>query len=236
MVPCLDLVNHATDANSSYEPTNDSDVVLLLQPKQRIEVGEEISISYGPNKSAAEMLFSYGFIPEDLQSDSLVLALHPVPDDPLGRAKAAAFSGAPVARISAEGDMIQWSSPFLFLMCLNEEDGLEFKTLEQADGGQGQLQVFWQGTDVTGSTEDFQEYASQHPLKDVFALRAVALLQDRVLEQLGRIHTSQGAVEAWGDAGHQIEFTQTVGQLRSRESVLLEATVGLLEAQVRCHA
>jgi hypothetical protein len=233
MVPCIDLANHAADANAFYEQTNDADVVLLLLPNQRMEAGEEISINYGPAKSAAEMLFSYGFIGEHLQSNSLVLDLHPISDDPLGKAKAAVFSGAPVARISIEKDIIQWSSPFLFLMCLNEEDGLEFRTSQLTDGSQRRLQVFWQGNDVTCSTEIFQEYTSQHPMKDVFILRAVSLLQDRVREQLERIYTSEELVEILSDTSYQVEILKVASQLKILESVLLEKALDLLESQVR---
>jgi hypothetical protein len=233
MVPCLDLVNHATNANASYEQTSNSDVVLLLRPSQKLETSEEISISYGSAKSAAEMLFSYGFIGDHSQASSLVLDLRPTSDDPLGKAKAAAFSGAPVVRISAEESTIQWSSPFLFLLCLNEEDGLEFRTLQQVDGSQGRLQVFWQGNDVTRSTENFQEYTSQHPMKDIFALRVVTLLQYRVLEQLDRMYASEEPMEALIDTGYPVHIAESVTRLRSLESVLLNETLNILESQVR---
>ena len=50
MVPCLDIVNHARDANAYYEQTNNGDIVLLLRPNEKAESGGEITISYGSSK------------------------------------------------------------------------------------------------------------------------------------------------------------------------------------------
>src|ERR1700731_356214 len=53
MIPCLDIVNHARDANAYYEQEKNGDAVLLLRPNEKAESGEEITISYGSSKSAA---------------------------------------------------------------------------------------------------------------------------------------------------------------------------------------
>ena len=78
---------HITSISSS------NGVSLVMRPDKILEVGSEITISYGDVKSEAEMLFSYGFIDEQSIRKSLVLTLEPFPDDPLGKAKAAAFRG-----------------------------------------------------------------------------------------------------------------------------------------------
>ena len=62
MVPGLDMVNHAHKATAVYEEDNNGDVILKIRPECQVKQGEEISISYGDAKPAAEMLFSYGFI------------------------------------------------------------------------------------------------------------------------------------------------------------------------------
>ena len=234
MVPVLDMANHATDANAYYEKSKNGDIVLLLRPDEKVEAGKEITISYGSSKSAAEMVFSYGFIDEKIQSQSLVLGLHQFPNDPLSKAKLAAFSDAPIVRISLEADVVTWSSPFLFLICLNEEDGLEFRVLQEVDDSQGQLQVLWQGNNVTESTDRFEDHISQHPMKDVFTLRAVALLQDRIQQQLERLYAGAEISAAFEASMIELDKAAWTAALKLRilEKALLELACDTLESQV----
>jgi hypothetical protein len=234
MVPCLDIVNHARDANAYYEQTSNGDAVLLLRPNEKAESGEEITISYGSSKSAAEMLFSYGFVDEGIDTDNLVLDLHPLPDDPLGKAKVAAFSGRPVVCISSAASAVEWSSHFLYFMCVNEEDGLEFRVLQQTDGSRSQLQVFWQDTDITDSTADFEQHIAQHPLKDVFSLRAVCILGDHLREQLGRLYASEDMITIIETSmiAMDKDLLTEASKLRDRETALLEKAFNALDIQV----
>lgn len=73
--------------------------------------------SYGQEKSAAEMVFSYGFL--DATRDMalwLVLGLQGLPDDPLGFAKQAVFKSAPTLRIYDLGDTVEWTSHFIWFV------------------------------------------------------------------------------------------------------------------------
>lgn len=197
MVPCLDMANHSSEPNSYYEQGPSNNVLLLLRPDVTLEESAEITISYGDSKSEAEMLFSYGFIDENsANAQSLVLPLDAFPEDPLGKAKVVAFSGQPKVHIAASQDNVEWNSPFLYFMCLNEEDGLEFKILQQTDGSRSPLRVFWQGSDVTDATDSFETLINAHELKDVFKLRVVASLQDRVGQQLERLAESDEMVQS----------------------------------------
>ena len=214
MVPVLDMVNHSSQPNAYYEHTPDSGVSLLMRPNEMLEVDSEITISYGTSKSEAEMLFSYGFIDEQSTTKSLVLALDPFPDDPLGKAKVAAFQGPSQLRIYADHDKTKWQCPFLYLMLLNEEDGLEFRVLQQTDGSHSQLKVFWQGSDVSDATNTFEALTSEHALSDVFKLRAIALLQDRFRQQLERLNESEDEVDLLTD-------TPFVGPDRRSNAILL---------------
>ena len=47
MVPCIDMVNHATgvEANALYEKDNDGNAVLQIRPGKKIQPGDEITIS-----------------------------------------------------------------------------------------------------------------------------------------------------------------------------------------------
>lgn len=235
LVPCLDMVNHSSAPNAYYQQTSDNSVSLLLRPDVNLEKGSEITISYGSSKSAAEMLFSYGFIDAESTVKGLVLPLNPFSDDPLGKAKIAAFKGPPVLRVFEGEGTVRWESPFVFLMCLNEEDGLEFKVLQQTDGSRSQLRVFWQDSDVTESTDTFETLISGHALKDVFALRVVALLQDRVSQQLERLFESQHAVDLIqslpSDSITASDRLSAISQLREVETGLLESAFELLDEQ-----
>jgi hypothetical protein len=233
MVPVLDMVNHSSQPNAYYDHTSSNGISLLMRPDKLLEADSEITISYGTAKSEAEMLFSYGFIDEQSTNKSQVLTLEPFPDDPLGKAKVAAFAGSPVLRISVDQEGIQWECPFLYFMLLNEEDGLEFRMLQQTDGLRSHLKVFWLGSDVTDATSTFESLISHHPLRDVFKLRAIALLQDRIRQQLERLYESDNEVELVAD-------TPLVGPdrrsnaifLRKSERLTLEKAFATADTQV----
>ncbi|KAH7356897.1 hypothetical protein BKA65DRAFT_580014 [Rhexocercosporidium sp. MPI-PUGE-AT-0058] len=223
MIPCVDMVNHSSQANSYYERKSDNNLVLLLRPDVQLTAGSEVTISYGASKTHAEMLFSYGFIDEKSIAQGLTLSLEPVPDDPLGKAKVAAFSKPTTLQIFEKDGIVQWDSSFIYFMCLNEEDGLEFKVLQQNDGSLGQLKVFWQGSDVTDATDNFDFLTSDHALKDVFKLRVIALLQDRIQQQLECLYESEDALQALGS-------TALVSQDRYRSALQLrKSETGILE-------
>jgi hypothetical protein len=233
MVPCLDMANHTGDANSYYEQISNGDITLLLRPNKKIEGGTEITISYGVSKTAAEMLFSYGFLDEKTPVKNMALALEPIAGDPLGRAKFAAFHGPPVVNISSE-EASSWSSPLLYFMCLNEEDGLDFRVLQQVDGSRSQLRVFWQDVDVTDSTDQFEQHIEEHPMRDVFLLRAVSLLQDHIQQQLERAENSVNMCEAVESSMVILDQNIWVAAmyLRDLEITILEDVLHKLQYQV----
>lgn len=196
MVPCLDMANHAVKANSHYKQGHNADVLLMLKPEQKVEIGEELTIDYGSVKSAAEMLFSYGFIDDSSSVASLVLHITPFPDDPLGKAKVMMYGKPPTLRVSASDDSFELSCPFIYLMCIGEDDGLSFKTLQETDGTCGEPRVFWKDTDVTDSTDCFEDIISSDPLRDVFTLRAMVLLKYIVEDQMESLSASEHMANA----------------------------------------
>jgi hypothetical protein len=191
MVPVLDMANHSVNANCHYQQDENHDVKLMLRPGVEVEKGTELTISYGSDKSAAEMLFSYGFIDESHVKHSLVISMSPSPDDPLARAKLMAYGKPPHLRITKEDGNLSWSCPFSFLLAVNEEDGVQFKTLLETSGRSGGLRVFWQGEDVTERAQDFESLVGEHPMKDVFWLRAISLQRDRLQQQIQRLYESE---------------------------------------------
>ncbi len=228
------MVNHSAQANSYYERMSDNNLALLLRPDIQLEAGSEITISYGSSKTEAEMLFSYGFIDQQSTGKGLTLPLEPFPDDPLGKAKVAAFSKPAVVQIFEKGGEVRWESPFAHFMCLNEEDGLEFKVLQQTDGSLGKLKVFWQGCDVTDSTDNFEGLTSSHEFKDIFQLRVIALLQDRLRQQLEYLYESEDAVQSLSSMPSVSRDRQTIAlELRKSETLILEKAFGVTNKDVR---
>ncbi|EPE02187.1 set domain-containing protein [Ophiostoma piceae UAMH 11346] len=218
MVPCIDMVNHSATPNAYYEELSSAvsvaadKVVLLLRPGQRVAASDEITISYSGSgesgssdvKPASEMLFSYGFIDPKSARHSLVLPFRPFPDDPLAKAKLH-VSGGPAQRLEVEllGDAadededtlgaskVRWTCPFAYLMCVNEEDGLDFRLQQETDGST-QLRMFWQDVDVTESAQDFPSLLSTHQLAPIFYLRVVTVLQEAIEAQLERMQAAGG--------------------------------------------
>lgn len=189
LVPCLDMANHSQNANAYYEESLQGQVLLLRRPGHSFQVGDEITISYGSDKSPAEMLFSYGFLDPVSQARGLRLHMSPLPDDPLGKAKVHIFRGNTSLEVESSRDKTQWSCPFAYLACLNEEDGLGFRLLQTSDGSQ-ELRVFWQDQDVTDNAEYFEQLIASHELCDIYRLRVNIALSQRLQEQLDSLASS----------------------------------------------
>lgn len=235
MVPGLDMVNHSHHATAYYEEDDQDGVVLILRPGVEVTGGEEVTITYGEAKSAAEMLFSYGFIDLDSATHELVLPLDSMPDDPLGKAKLHAFEGRPTLKLSRTDGGLQWSSPFAYFMCLNEEDGLDFGVLQGTDG-ERQLRLFWQEEDVTGRAHEFETLIEGHPLQQVFKLRVVAVLHELVSTQLMHLGSdfSLDQLEPLRRSGQvREECIRAAGALRELETSVLEIAAERLDEQVR---
>ncbi|EQK99192.1 SET domain protein [Ophiocordyceps sinensis CO18] len=233
MVPGLDMVNHSGSPSGFYEVDGNADVVLLARPDCAAPCGGEVAISYGQNKSAAEMLFSYGFIDRDGTTHSLTLPLDPFPDDPLAKAKVHVFGRPRTFKVTRDDQRLEWQSPFVHLMCLNEEDGLEFRIVQDT-GGKGQLRLLWQGDDVTGRASDLETLVQDHPLCQVFRLRAVAVLLERIETQLAKLKgdPSDDKRQPLIAAGLlREECIAAARTLRQAETGLLEAAVEALESE-----
>lgn len=235
MVPALDMVNHSHEPTAYYEEDRNDDIVLLLRPSRGVSRGDEVTISYGEAKPAAEMLFSYGFIDKDSNAQGLTLPLEAFPDDPLAKAKLHIFKAPATLKLSRTDGKLEWESPFAYLLCLNEEDGLEFKLLQDS-AGERQLRLFWQNEDVTERAGAFETLILDHPLCAVFKLRVVAILHELVSTQLAQLrpgisHDQLASLLAAGLL--RAECAQTAGLLREIEASLLEDAAEVLENEVR---
>jgi hypothetical protein len=140
-------------------------------------------IRYGDEKGACENIFSYGFLEDSVTSaKTIFLDLDISIDDLLRPAKMAVNTAAPGFRISDKDGHVDWESDFVWLLAINEEDGLDFK-LKQTIDGQTEIEAFWkdQGLD---DTSKLRSYLEDDPLWDVYCLRVVVLLLNRIETQL----------------------------------------------------
>ncbi|CCG82532.1 SET domain protein [Taphrina deformans PYCC 5710] len=79
LVPVLDLCNHAGPHRNARWDLDPSGRPHLLSTRQ-IEPGEEITISYGDEKTNDELFFNYGFVVPDNPNWSITLRLSPPSD------------------------------------------------------------------------------------------------------------------------------------------------------------
>ena len=165
-VPIMDMANHAegTRACAYYDADSDGNGILWLQDSVKLKRNDEIIISYGDDNGASEMLYSYGFIEPTMSSaKELWLDLDVPEDDPLRHAKRHAANSAinsapgfkifdkrgsldsdPQSKDSSTPDQIYWESAWVWLVNVNEEDGLKLKAL-RTNEGEEKLLMSWKG-------------------------------------------------------------------------------------------
>lgn len=237
MVPCIDMANHASGDNTSalYDTDNNGNAILVLRDEKDMSPDEEITITYGDEKGACEMLFSYGFIEPTMSSArELFLDLDIPDDDPLKLAKKAVAKSAPGFRLYAQGNSIDWEGSFVWLVCINEEDGLDFKLL-QTQNGERELQASWKG-EVVPDVSKVQSLVRSEPLRDVFNLRAITTLQERVEQQLFRLEGSKKYIdELLKDETIDHTVRESATRLRDLEETLMLHAYEDFESQVSNH-
>ncbi len=167
------------------------------------------------------MIFSYGFIEQNMDTaKELFLDLEIPDDDPLKIAKQAVSKSAPGFRLFSKGEATSWEGDFVWLICVNEEDGLDFLVKQTTDGGK-ELEVRWKDS-VLADVALMKELLCQDPMWDVFELRAIAVLQDRVQVQLNMLNASELETQgSRGMPGVSPYVWETATKLRELERALL---------------
>lgn len=226
MVPCIDNANHASGDNtiSLYETDIDGNASLILRDGKVLKCGDEVTITYGDEKGACEMLFSYGFLEEEMTSArELFLDLDIQDDDPLKLAKKAVSNSAPGFRLFDHSDTVGWQGPFVWLLCINEEDGLEFELLQKNDG-ERELKVCWRGAEILDLSK-IETLLREDPKWPLFELRATVVVRDRVEKQLNILDSSQAGFNLVNGLA-KIEHTAMYYAARLRgleETLMLQA-------------
>ncbi|KAK0252243.1 hypothetical protein LTR91_016713 [Friedmanniomyces endolithicus] len=199
MVPCIDLANHAAGEATTaiYEKDGDGNAVLLLRNGKSLAKGEEVTITYGDEKGACEMLFSYGFLESERQSaETLFLSLSIPDDDPYRGAKMRFADCAPGFKlIDAEDGQVDWKGEFIWLLCVSKEDGLHFDLARRVDGEE-EVHAFFGEHELMGGAQELHAILGKTDLWDVYHLRAVTILQQRVFEQMQVLYGTQEDIEA----------------------------------------
>ncbi|KAL5447282.1 hypothetical protein PMIN07_004635 [Paraphaeosphaeria minitans] len=229
MVPCIDMANHASgDATAAlYETDDGGNAILILRHGKDIFEGGEISITYGDDKGACENIFSYGFLEDSMASAQVMFLNLDIPDDdPLRPAKIYVCNTAPGFRLVDQKGSIEWESDFVWLVVVNEEDGIDFKVRQTVDGGR-EIQAFWKESELN-DTSKIRTFLEQDPLWEVFQLRAVVLMQGRVDAQLATLE-ALGSPTQKGSIRERPWHLAT--QLRTLERKMLERTRTSLDKQ-----
>ncbi|KAH9866164.1 hypothetical protein J1614_008729 [Plenodomus biglobosus] len=228
MMPCVDMANHASgDATAAlYETDSAGNGLLLLREGKRILPGGEITITYGDDKGACENIFSYGFLEDAVTSAKVMFLDLDIPDDdPLRPAKIYVSTEAPGFRIFEKDNAINWESDFIWLVVVNEEDGLDFRVRQTVDGKK-EIQAFWKEKEL--ETSKLREHMEEDTAWDIFQLRATLLLQNRVELQMETLQQMQGVNQE--PSVRDVPWA-LAGRLRSLELDMLERTMTALEAQ-----
>lgn len=246
MVPCLDVANHASHEATAaiYEKDDDGNAVLLLRDGKVLEEGDEVTITYGDEKGACEMLFSYGFLESGMKSaETLFLDLRIPVSDTQRTAKMHIADAAPGFKIIDAGDgEVDWTGSFIWLLCLTPDDDLRFEVARTIDGDgveEENMTGFFKSHELTsgnqGGSARLQQLLSQDELWPVYRLRAVAILQQRVFEQLQTLVGTQEEFDGFQPSSENDVRDGVYGQireLRRMEQELLERAYGAFEDEV----
>lgn len=234
MVPCIDMANHSSGENTTalYDTDRDGSGVLILREGKGLNSGEEITITYGDEKGACEMLFSYGFLEEEMASArELFLDLDIEDDDPLKRAKKALSKSAPGFRLFYQQDTVQWEGPFVWLLCINEEDGLQFDLLQTIEGSR-ELKVSWQGNEMS-DLSSIEPFLKEDPRWMLFQLRATVVLRNRVEKQLHALNESNDFIHHFSQVPEQMPAKiRDAAKLRDLEETLMLQAYQELEDKI----
>jgi len=168
-------------------------------------------------------------------------------DDPLALAKKHAARSAPGFKVfqnvdetgsnchklalNPTGDSmpVYWEGPYVWLINVNEEDGLEFKLLQTNDG-ETDIQIFWKET-VVDELSNLEIMLSKEPFYEVFKLRVMTMLRDRMQDQIARLENSKGALldihEASGVETTNYSNAMTLRKLEG--NIMAQAYEGFIE-------
>ncbi|KAK9473013.1 uncharacterized protein V1510DRAFT_415785 [Dipodascopsis tothii] len=183
LVPLVDFANHRAhvETNCKYEYLADGSIALVSVGRA-VAAGDELVISYGDDKGAGEMLFSYGFVPAIETDDGFVadgaLKLRIVPELEEDRAKEYLLGKPAVLEIRQDGASrtVEWTCDYLWLAIVGRRDGLELELVELVTG-EDELRLSYNGRVVDTRAERWLDGLKQqmHDRTDTVADRTIGM-------------------------------------------------------------
>ncbi|BFZ61644.1 hypothetical protein YB2330_002717 [Saitoella coloradoensis] len=137
MVPILDFANHSSKANARWERNEAGDMMIVLRDNlaEVVKEGDEITISYGEEKGSGELLFTYGFLEEELPYSKQMTTLAISDRDDVAyelEAKMEVWQASAVGpprltlTVDPDGEHVEWDCPWFYLYILEEDDDIDF--------------------------------------------------------------------------------------------------------------
>jgi len=189
------------------------------------------------------MIFSYGFLESDRTEAKQVFLDMPMPDDdPLAIAKHIICRETPGIRVTTGQGTFQssqqttWDSPIVWWACVNEEDGLEIGVTQTTEGTR-ELEATWKGEQIQSSTQ-LRDVLAADQAWEIFQLRAVVLVLERLETQLSLLHGTSEVLNNLREQEthfHNLfrpDVFTLICQLRKLEAEFLERAVNDLMKQV----
>lgn len=189
------------------------------------------------------MIFSYGFLEKERRdAKQMFLQLDIPDDDPLKMAKKVFCNDPPGVRLFSRSppwgstSTTAWDSSFVWWASVNEEDGLDFNVLQLNDGTR-ELKATWKGQNIQ-DTPHLKDLLAADPLWDIFQLRAVVVILERLEGQLSSLEEIEKIIaEVRHDEGtlydiFRPEVFNPISRLRDLEAALLKGCIGDLTKKV----
>lgn len=188
------------------------------------------------------MLFSYGFLEGGKEHIDLMFVNVEIPDDdPLKLPKKVFSKETPIVTLRNAPEPT-WTGGIVLWACVNEEDGLDFEMMRTTDGGQ-ELCMTWKGESVK-DPQEFSDMLRKDPMWDIFHLRAIVLVMERLESQYLGLRATEKAVSEIRQEEEEDELQSTfrpgafhaASKLRKLESDMLVKHIGHLTQKVNCSA
>lgn len=241
MVPFIDLVNHSSKANVQYDQDEDTKAAILkLKAGKVIEAGEELFINYGADKSASEMLFSYGFVEKTTLFEFLIGHIPNsvkfpavVPNQDVKLEIWGRRFGTPMLEIKGKKGQLDIESPFVYLLMLDQKDGLEMDdVVRPGDPTIHDIRAIWQGQDITDHLDSIEVILRNHPQKELFDIRAMFIYHALINHQMEMMQGAED-LEAQFDTeempANKQRIHKSASELRAIESTILDSAMDIVQ-------
>lgn len=241
MVPVIDLANHSSRSNVQYDVNENGDVCLKLKTGAVIEEGEELFLNYGAEKSASEMLFSYGFVEKTTLFEFLIghipnsvkmPAVIPNQNEKLecwGRR-----FGTPMMTISGKKGNLELGSPFVYFLILEEEDGMKLKEIE-GDAVTHDFRAMWHGHDITDKLDKLEILLKRDKQKEIFDIRTMFIYNTLINHQMELMQEAEDFEAQFDLEKLPVEkqrIHKAASELRAIESTIIDSAMDIVQDRV----